>query len=267
MTDTERTIEQELLIAADPDAVWKALTEGDEIMRWFAIDARSDPRPGGVVQLRWNENNAYEDCEIVEWDPQSRLTLTWRTSIDPDRNLPLEFRLQRTDGGTLLRMVHSGFLTDASWDDEFDSHARGWNYELRSLKYYLEHYLGHTRQILKRRFPVADREAAWQALVGPQGLFRVDGSLREGAPVTFTLPSGARASAEIFVALAGTDLALIVDALDGGIFRFSFEVFTGQPEVYLWAMSWQLAQNQLEKLMTPCVDAVQAALEGRRQAS
>lgn len=263
MSDIERKIERELIIAAEPETVWRALTEGDEITRWFAPSAESVPGPNGVIRLRWNTDQSFDDCEIIEWDPQARLTIGWRTSIDPARNLPVDIRLQRTDGGTLLRLVHAGFLTDESWDDEFDSHGRGWSYELRSLKYYVEQQWGRTRQIISRRIPISDTGAAWQALFGPYGLFKISGELREGATVELTLPGGEQTAARIFYLSANAGLALVADILDGGILRFNLEVFAGHPELYVWAMSWHLAQNQLEKLALPCLQAAQELLENR----
>ena len=264
MPETERSIERELVIAADAETVWRALTEGDQIKRWFAIEAESDPRPGGVIRVRWNPDAEFSDMHIVGWEPNAQLRLTWYASIDPDRELPLEIRLQRAEGGTLLRLVHSGFLSDASWDDEFDSHGRGWSYELRSLKYYLEHQLGRTRQAVSKRLPVSDAKDAWRALVGPQGLFKVDGEILDGARVDITLPTGEKTSATIFFALADTDFVAIADVLQGGLFRLSLETFAGQPEIYFWAMSWQLAQSQLEKLVVPCLDVVHDRLHGLR---
>ena len=107
--------------------------------------------------------------------------------------------------------------------------------------------------------------AAWRELVGRDGLFRVEGDIREGAEVQITLPSGERTSAKAFFALADTDFVAIADILQGGLLRFSFETYAGQPEIYFWAMTWQLAQSQLEKLVTPCVDAVQARFQGLRR--
>lgn len=263
MTDDERKIERELIISAEPEAVWRALTEGDEIMRWFAPSAESTPGPDGVIRLRWNDST-FEDCEIIEWDPAAHLTIGWRTSLDPERNLPVDIRLQRTDGGTVLRLVHSGFLSDESWDDEFDSHGRGWSYELRSLKYYLEHQWGRARQMISRRILIPDGSVAWQALFGPQGLFQIEGMLEEGASVTLTLPTGEQTTARVFYVAANAGLALVADVLDGGIFRFSLETFAGQWELYVWAMSWQLAQNQLERLALPCMDAIERYIENHQ---
>ena len=42
-----RKVEKEITIAADADTVWRALSEGEQLRRWFTIDARVNPGPSG----------------------------------------------------------------------------------------------------------------------------------------------------------------------------------------------------------------------------
>ena len=46
----------------------------------------------------------------------------------------------------------------------------------------------------------------------------------------------------------------------GGLFRFAYETFTGQPELWIWAFSWHLAEQQLEELVGPWFEEVRARL-------
>ena len=55
MNEQTRSIEKAVTIDAAPDAVWKALTDAEEITRWFAPDARVTPGQGGKVWLSWGE--------------------------------------------------------------------------------------------------------------------------------------------------------------------------------------------------------------------
>ena len=123
---TTRDIVQEHFIQAAPATVWAAFTEGQHIRNWFAPFADSDPRLGGYIHLQWDEAvGGGQQCVITEWEVERRLVMTWRDAPDEVGKLPVEVTLQARDGGTLLTLTHSGFLSDASWDDEFDSHVHG----------------------------------------------------------------------------------------------------------------------------------------------
>ena len=42
-------------VHASLDAVWRALTEADELRRWFPVDARVSPGVGGSIWLSWGD--------------------------------------------------------------------------------------------------------------------------------------------------------------------------------------------------------------------
>jgi hypothetical protein len=170
--------------------------------------------------------------------------------------------LAARDGGTLLRLVHSGFLTDESWDEEYESHGRGWSYELRSLKYYLETQLGRARSLVLERFPVeaSDLASAWDATVGARGVIRVLDEVAEGMELLVELPTGARSRAEIMYALEQRDFAAVLEVLQGGILRVALELASGTPELWVWAHSWQLREADLKLMMTPVYQALREKL-------
>ena len=261
MSEQTRNIEREFLIDADPAEVWKALTEAAEITRWFAPFADSAPGIDGHISLSWNIDGLMQKCPIRAWSPEEHLCMGWRVGPGEGREVPVDIRLERADGGTLLRLVHSGFLSDASWDEEYESHGRGWSFELRSLKYYLENFLGKNRRYIVERFPIpGDLKESWATIVGASGVFSAPAGLEEGDCFKLQLPSGDLMTSRVFYQVAGTDFAVISDMLQGGLFRVAYETFTGQPEIWVWAFSWQLAQHQLEKLTQGCFEEVRQRL-------
>jgi len=262
MNDKTRNIEVELPIAESPETVWRAITEADEIVRWFALRAESEPGVGGHIGLSWNLKEFEPGrCEITAWEPNERLCMTWRAGPGEPRELPIEIVLRRTDGGTLLKLTHSGFLSDASWDEEFESHARGWNYELRSLRFYLERHLGRSRQYLLRKFPVDDMKKTWRQTVGKAGAFRpATDALAEGAEFMLGLPNGTTTAAELLYSFPGRDFVFAADVLKAGIFRIGLEVVSGEPQLWIWAFSWQLDQAALEGVARPIFDALDQRL-------
>lgn len=263
MAKKTRDIECEIFIGADPARVWRALTEADQIVNWFALKADSQPGVGGHISLSW-DLKAIEPgrCHILDWQPESRLLMTWRDAPGGENELPVEITLAGREGGTLLRLVHSGFLSDTSWDDEYESHSRGWNYELRSLKFYLENQFGRTRRYVLERFQLgSDDGSGWRNIVGPSGIFKVAvDDLVEGADFTLGLPPQAETFARLLYALDGRDFAAAADVLRGGLFRISVEFVSGLPEMWVWAFSWNMGQEELAAVTEPIYHALRARL-------
>jgi len=156
-----RAIHAEIEIDAPVDAVWEALADPRELERWFPLQARVEPGEGGSIWMSWG--NEFEgDSKIVAWEEGRRLAITWM-----EEGIVADFTLEGRGGGTtVLRLVHSGFPTDASWDEWFGSTVRGWEFELQSLKTYLERHAGRDRRVvyLRRRVGLSHDEA-WSRLV------------------------------------------------------------------------------------------------------
>jgi len=69
-----RRIERTLSIGAPVDAVWKALTDATELMRWFPLRATVSPGAGGLIHMEWDETyNA--DSTIEAWEPGRHLRI------------------------------------------------------------------------------------------------------------------------------------------------------------------------------------------------
>lgn len=169
-----RRIDERLEIAAPPAQVWKALSEAEQLIRWFAPRAEVEPGAGGSVRLSWDtlepgDKAAELHCQIELWEPEKCLRLV--SELAPGFQMVVEYRLEGRGGHTLLRLVHSGFGSDADWDDEFDTTQGGWRFFLRALRYYLLHQFGRRRSLAWGRV-VSDlpREEIWSRLMGPGGL-------------------------------------------------------------------------------------------------
>ncbi|HJX88276.1 MAG TPA: SRPBCC domain-containing protein, partial [Gemmatimonadales bacterium] len=72
--DQRRAFEMALEIAATPDEVWRALTQAEELVRWFPMDARVTPGVGGTMLWNWGEGQDWES-RIDVWEPGRRLRL------------------------------------------------------------------------------------------------------------------------------------------------------------------------------------------------
>jgi uncharacterized protein YndB with AHSA1/START domain len=170
-TEKERVIDATLEIAAPVEAVWKAISDARELERWFPLQARVTPGEGGEVFLSWGP--PWEGASRIDaWEPGRRLRT--RGFLEHGDASVVEYTLEAGDGKTVLRLVHSGFAKGGDWEDElFGGTERGWRYELRSLRHYLERHAGRDRVVAWPRATVRGTAAeAWRRLLGREGLVR-----------------------------------------------------------------------------------------------
>jgi len=254
-----RTVETTLEIEAPKDAVWKALTDAKELVRWFPLEAEVEPRVGGRYWISWR-NEWQGEHRIRIFEPPRHLRTTWATAVQEGEGpteLTVDYHLEGRGGRTVLRLVHSGFGRSAAWDEEFDGVRTGWTFELRSLRHYLERHRGHDRHAI---FVVGPKSG----LSGPQVWERV---LREGLGATppVGLLEGDRYSLEVGggETFSGTvldcqpprQLAGTVDRLDDGVFRV--EVYAGRP--HLWLAVWGKDGSTLSRYEARWRDALARA--------
>ena len=123
MSSETRSVVVEQEFAHAPERVWRALTEGDLISEWLM---KNDFQPvvGHRFQFRMDPMPHWDGvitCEVLAVEPPERLAYSWGA-------LGLEsvvaWTLTRTEGGTLLRMEHSGF--DADHETAYKGATYGW---------------------------------------------------------------------------------------------------------------------------------------------
>jgi len=93
-------IRKDILLPATRDEVWSALTDPDELERWFANDVELDLRPGGGASFRWG-NGESRHATVREVEPGERLAFEW------DEEGDVEFTLEDDAEGTLLTVVET----------------------------------------------------------------------------------------------------------------------------------------------------------------
>lgn len=127
-------IERTLELAVPPERVWRAISDADELARWFPNRAEWDLRPGGEGSFFWEGHGSFP-IRIEAVDPPRYLAWRWglEAETDPgatDAATLVEWWIEpRGDGGTTLRMRESGFRTPThrAGNDE------GWTEELGEL--------------------------------------------------------------------------------------------------------------------------------------
>jgi uncharacterized protein YndB with AHSA1/START domain len=124
-------VRREIQIAAPAATVFAFLTDPEKILRWMGTEATVEPHPGGLYLV----NVAGRDIargRFTEVIPVHRLAYSFgwegREQTPPGSSL-IEIDLIDQEGGTLLRMTHSG-LPDV---ETCARHERGWTHYLARL--------------------------------------------------------------------------------------------------------------------------------------
>jgi uncharacterized protein YndB with AHSA1/START domain len=146
---TPDVIERETVIDAPVERVWQLITEAEHVGRWFGdAGAEIDLRPGGAMVLRWTDHGTCRG-RVVAVEPHTRFSYRWAPFKDPGGEEPaegnstlVEFTLRAEGGGTLLRVVESGFAALATSDEQRErnraGNTRGWEAETDELREYAE---------------------------------------------------------------------------------------------------------------------------------
>ena len=137
-------VRRETHIAAPRASVFAFLTDPDKIVQWMGTEATTEVHPGGMYLLK-GVGSASARGTFREVVPVHRLAYSFgwegNEEVSPGSSL-IEIDLIEQDGGTLLRMTHSG-LPNATTQA---SHGKGW-----------AHYLGRLTEVAAGRNPGPDR--------------------------------------------------------------------------------------------------------------
>ena len=130
-----RTLEKELFIKASPQRVFQALTEKEDLERWFLVKAEVDLRPGGAIRFEWGPG-VFNVGKILVLDPPHLLSYSWE-ALEPSPTT-ITFELTAENDGTRLRLIHTGIGEGEDWDTYYTSVNSGWNAHLNNLTAWLE---------------------------------------------------------------------------------------------------------------------------------
>ena len=246
-----RSQEHEIEIDAPVEAVWRAITEAGEVIRWFAPVAEIDPRPGGTYMISWGEGmDGVSD--IVTFEPGKRLRLEHR-KMEGSPDMPTgpiaeEWVIETRAGKTVLRLVQSGIPESADWDWFYDGTQRGWTVFLHTLRHYLEHHPGVSRDHIVSWVPLKGTCAeSWPTLMGDQGLGMPE---TEQAGVSYKARTGAGIELAGDVLLADPPYRLLatVEGLNNGLLGATLEQMGPQTFLHLSLSLYGVEKKTVEEL-------------------
>lgn len=128
-------IVKEVFIEAPPSVVFQFLTDPQKMIRWIGINAKIDPRPGGIYWLDPNGRDFIRG-EYVEVIPNRRVVFTWGFE-NPSPGMPavpagstqVEIDLEPEGKGTRLRLTHRQLPPQPR-----ERYEQGWGHYLRRLQ-------------------------------------------------------------------------------------------------------------------------------------
>jgi uncharacterized protein YndB with AHSA1/START domain len=127
-------VRRETQVAAPPATVFAFLTDPEKIVSWMGAEATTEKHPGGLYLLKGvaGDQRRVARGAFREVVPVHRLAYTfgWEggQEVPPGSSL-VEIDLIERDGGTLVRMTHSGLPNEA----QCASHNKGWAHYLGRL--------------------------------------------------------------------------------------------------------------------------------------
>jgi uncharacterized protein YndB with AHSA1/START domain len=130
-----RSVVIEKIFEHPPEKLWRALTEPALLKQWL-LSNNFVPELGREFQFKNEPVGGWDgviDCKVLALDPLRRLTYSWRAF---GHESTVEFTLSPTDGGTRLRMEHSGFR--ANQEAAYQGAQHGWRRFIRNLERLLD---------------------------------------------------------------------------------------------------------------------------------
>lgn len=266
-----KRIDDETTIEATPEDIFEAWTTPGGLERWFVDESRGSLEQGELV-WGWPSYGFEHTLRVVEHERGRRLVL--ETLWGDGTPTVIEVTLEPGDEGTRVRLVHSGFLDDGSWDGEYAGARSGWTNALASLKLQLERYPGRSKRTIDQFQPAVYRlDDVLKATRTSSGLAAWLGESKDrldapGDPVRIESEALGTITGEV---IARTDWETTVtwEELEGAL---TFQAFPGEAEIQagermlgLRLVSWsedpdatERAGTGLEVALAELVDHVSA---------
>jgi len=131
VADDGDVIEQEIRVAAPPEAVFSYFTDPDKMRHWSGVDHKLEAQPGGVYRVDMGGGHVVLGT-FVEVSPPRRVRFTWGWEGDdqlvPAGSSTVEVDLIPDGDGTIVRLVHRGLPAAA-----VGPHDAGWAHYLARM--------------------------------------------------------------------------------------------------------------------------------------
>lgn len=246
-----RITDERITVQATPEQIWSALTIAEELTRWFPLEAGDNG--DGTAWMAWRDQFRFSGrVEASEPQRYLRTVPVFPPGMDPPVKMATEFFIEAEQGGaTCVRVVQSGFLADARWDEEYDGTRRGWMFQLRSLKHYLEHHRGSPRHVAwARRLITVPQAEAWRRVTEALGVAGALATAREGDAIRFTSAAGDTFQCTLLTVNPPQDFCGTVANWNNALLRVQFDrlPMRGYDDAQLWLSCYGLPAAKVQAL-------------------
>ncbi|MFN8374412.1 MAG: SRPBCC domain-containing protein [Anaerolineae bacterium] len=138
------TVERSIWINAPRERVWRAITETEQIMRWWNKDDRWEIpalRVGETIKFIFGNPVTVMLATIDVVEPPHKFSLLWPPQPQyHNLRMVLTYVLTEENGGTRVTVSETGFeaLPDAVRQERFEKTGAGYTIVLHNLKTLLE---------------------------------------------------------------------------------------------------------------------------------
>jgi uncharacterized protein YndB with AHSA1/START domain len=147
MNSSTDRIEREIQLKAPLSRVWQALSNAEEFGDWFGVALKGKTfavgdRVHGQITYPGYEHLVFEVL-IERMEPERLLSFRWHPyAVDPSVDYSKEpttlvvFELKEGEGGTLLRVVESGFdkIPSSRRQEAFRMNSGGWDEQMKNIQ-------------------------------------------------------------------------------------------------------------------------------------
>lgn len=165
----ERVIDLKVEVVGSPEDVWTAIATGPGITAWY-VPTTVEEHLGGATTSRFGEGPEMLIPGVVTaWEPPHRVVFAGHETAP---GMAFEWLVEARDRRTcVVRLVNSGFVEGAPWDDQYDGMVEGWQLFLLNLRLHLAHFAGRTATPMLPMAPwPASVDRAWPRLITALGL-------------------------------------------------------------------------------------------------
>jgi uncharacterized protein YndB with AHSA1/START domain len=148
-TPSTDRIEKQILLRAPQSRVWRALTDAEEFGTWFRVKLEGRFVPGQWTRgkITWpGFEHITMEVKVERMEAEALFSFRWHPyAIDPkvdysgEPTTLVEFQLEAADGGTLLKVVESGFdqLPVDRRNEAFRMNEGGWKQQLVNIEHHV----------------------------------------------------------------------------------------------------------------------------------
>ncbi|WP_316840403.1 SRPBCC domain-containing protein [Pedobacter gandavensis] len=135
-------LEVEQILDAPVSSVWAALTNNDQLKKWYFDLAEFKPEIGFDFQFYGSKDDRryLHLCKVTAVIPEKKIAYSWKYENHPGET-EVSFELFEQEGKTRLKLSHTGIESFGTENPDLSraSFEQGWTYILgTSLKNFIE---------------------------------------------------------------------------------------------------------------------------------